>query len=70
MALLDDENDATEEPVKKVNFVCRVCGGNEYKEVKVNNGIDGPGYKEWAEYYFCAFCSAIFQDVEKFSHPK
>jgi hypothetical protein len=53
--------------MEKQKFECRLCGSQEYETIKENNGILGPGYRSWVDYYICKGCSAIFKDVQRFS---
>lgn len=55
------------EKEKKVDFKCRVCGCEEYKEKFESNEISGPGGRTWRNYCVCQGCSIIFEDPEKFS---
>lgn len=55
------------EKEKEGNFKCRFCGCGEYKEKLENNGILGPGGRNWRVYCVCKGCSVIFEDPEKFS---
>jgi len=55
------------EKQEKEKFTCRVCGCNEYKEVRKHNGILGPGGRSWRVYCFCKNCSIVFIDPNKFS---
>ena len=55
---------------KKGDFNCRICGHNDYGEVKKNNGIDGPGGRSWVEHCFCKGCGVMFHDPKLFSAPQ
>ncbi|MCK4386811.1 MAG: hypothetical protein KAV41_01850 [Candidatus Pacebacteria bacterium] len=52
---------------KKIKFCCPICEGTEYEEVEKSNGIIGPGGHVWADYYFCAGCTAMFKDPVLFT---
>ena len=49
------------------DFICRVCGSKEFKEVSKSNEICGPGGRSWRVYCVCLGCSVIFENPEKFS---
>ncbi len=52
---------------KPMNFTCRVCGSDDYKEEYYSNGTFGPAGKNWRAFCICSGCSVIFKDPEKFS---
>lgn len=51
---------------KYENFCCPNCGCTEYEEVEKSNVIIGSGGYTWIDYCFCAGCSVMFKDAEKF----
>ncbi|MCK5510665.1 hypothetical protein KAI65_03935 [Candidatus Parcubacteria bacterium] len=53
-------------PKKYENFCCPICGNTEYEEITKSNGITGPGGSVWLDYCFCAKCSVMFKNAEKF----
>ena len=52
---------------KPPDFICRICGSKEFKEVCKSNGIFDPGGRNWRVHCVCTGCSVIFEDPEKFS---
>ncbi|PLX27363.1 hypothetical protein C0583_03550 [Candidatus Parcubacteria bacterium] len=59
-----NEKDQDEKKEAKEGFLC-LCGSRQYKSVKDNNGIMGPGGRMIVLYYYCSGCSNVFKDPAK-----
>jgi len=68
----DGEVEPQKPPPKKeeFKFCYPICGHDEFKEVRKNNGVLGPGGRSWTEYCVCRGCSVVFEDPKKFGVVK
>ena len=49
-------------------FECQICRRDTttFTVVKENNGVNGPGHREWVTHYQSDGCSTMFGDPAKF----
>jgi len=52
------------------DFICRVCGSKEFKEVYRSSEIIAFGGRNRRIYCVCNGCSVLFEDPEKFSRNR
>ncbi|MBM2818307.1 MAG: hypothetical protein HW401_897 [Parcubacteria group bacterium] len=62
------KSEIVEAPNKETpDFICRVCGSKEFKEVYRSSEIISFGGRNRRIYCVCNGCSVLFEDPKKFS---